>query len=471
MTESAVPATTSNNAIGEAGAERLSVGVIWAYSVPRIGFGIMGLLFGTYLMKFSTDVLLIAPAAMGSLIAASRLWDAVSDPLAGYFSDRTNSRFGRRRSWMFYAAIPMGIGLVMIWSPPNGLGELSMIIWMGIALLVYETASTAFFVPHGAIGVELTPNYHERTRLYGWAHMIGAIGSILGLISLQFMNMSDDKREFAFFLSMLAGFSVTAIVLWSTRVLPERTDYQGRGGNNILKSFTDVFRNKHALLLLFVFAIETFGAASVGMLVPYLVEYVIPMQAMMVPILVTYTLPQFIFTPIWIKVASVIGKKSLWAFAMWLNAATFIAFFFVITPGETSIWIWILAFTLGLASGAGAVVAPSIKADIIDYDEYLTHERKEGAYLAVWNLVRKSSASVTALVTGFVLQFTGFEPNVVQSEETQTAMRALFALLPGGCYVIGALLFLKFNFNEKEHAVVRTELALRIANRDEDQSL
>ncbi|MCZ6501266.1 MAG: MFS transporter, partial [Gammaproteobacteria bacterium] len=315
--------------------------------MPRIGFGIMGLLFGTYMMKFATDVLLIAPAVMGSLIAASRLWDAFSDPLVGYLSDRTRSRYGRRRSWMFFSAIPMGIGLIMIWSPPTFLGGMGTIFWMAISLLVYETASTAFYVPHSAIGVELTPNYHERTRLYGYAHMIGAIGSLLGLISLQFMNMTDDKRTFAFLLSLFSGFCVTSIILWSTRMLPERLDYQGRGGAKILASILDVFRNKHALLLLIVFAIETFGAASVGMLVPYLVEYVVPMQALMVPLLVVYIVPQFAFTPIWIRLAKTFGKKKIWAFGMWLSAVTFFGLYFAATPGETSIWIWVVAFLLG----------------------------------------------------------------------------------------------------------------------------
>ena len=187
----------ASSRIGEAGAERLTNAVIWAYSAPRIAFGIMGMLFGTYLMKFSTDVLLIAPAAMGALIAASRLWDAISDPLAGFFSDNTRSRHGRRRIWMFGAAIPVGLAIVMMWSPPNFLVGLELVIWMGIALIVYETASTAFYVPHGALGVELTPNYHERTRLFGYSHMIAAIGMILGLISLQLMNMAEDKRTFA----------------------------------------------------------------------------------------------------------------------------------------------------------------------------------------------------------------------------------------------------------------------------------
>jgi GPH family glycoside/pentoside/hexuronide:cation symporter len=63
--------------------------------------GIMATLFGVYLMKFSTDVLLIAPAAMGTLIAASRIWDGFSDPMVGYLSDRTRSPMGRRRAWLF----------------------------------------------------------------------------------------------------------------------------------------------------------------------------------------------------------------------------------------------------------------------------------------------------------------------------------------------------------------------------------
>ncbi|MEX1236859.1 MAG: MFS transporter, partial [Pseudomonadales bacterium] len=109
----------------------------------------------------------------------------------------------------------------------------------------------------------------------------------------------------------------------------------------------------------------------------------------------------------------------------------------------------------------GAVIAPSIKADIIDYDEYLSNERKEGVYYAAWNFVRKGAASLTALATGFILQVSGFEPNVAQSETVQFAMRATFALLPAGCYIIGALLFLRFNFNEAEHTKIRDALARR----------
>ena len=108
----------------------LNLKLIWVYSSPRIVFGIMYMLFTTYLLKFATDELFIAPAIMGSLIAISRLWDGVSDPLIGYMSDRTTSKLGRRRSWMFFSIIPMAIGLVMVWSPPPFLTGLFLVSWI-----------------------------------------------------------------------------------------------------------------------------------------------------------------------------------------------------------------------------------------------------------------------------------------------------------------------------------------------------
>ena len=315
-------------------AERVPLSVIWAYSIPRIAFGIMGSLFSIYLMKFSTDVLLIAPAVMGAMLAASRLWDAVSDPLVGYFSDRTHSRFGRRRIWMFVAAVPMGLSLIAVWSPPLGLDTTSLVIWMGVALLLYETASTAFFVPHGALGVELTSNYHERTRLFGYTHMIGAIGTILGLVALQLMTSAEEKRAFA------------------------------------------------AVL-------------------------------------------------------------------------TFVGFLFL---AENGLLIWVLMFALGIAGGCGVVIAPAIQADVIDYDEYMTGDRKEGAYIAVWNLVRKGAGALTALVTGFALTTAGFEPNVDQSETVQLTIRVVIGLVPAICFILAAVLLMRFNLNETEHRHVREEL-------------
>jgi len=276
------------------------------------------------------------------------------------------------------------------------------------------------------------------------------------------MNMAEDKREFAGELSLLASFLVAGLILWSARVLPERSDFQGRANKRIFSAFLDVIRNPHSRLLLIVYGVETFGAASIGLMVPYIVQYVLPMQALMVPLLITYIIPQFAFTPIWMALARKYGKKQVWLAAMLLSVVAFGGLFSVSEPGLL-VWVW--TFLAGFAGGCSAVIAPSIQADVIDYDEYQTNERKEGAYLSMWNLIRKGAGSLTALAAGFALQLAGFEPNIEQSEETKLVMRGLLALLPCICYLIGALLFMRFRFNEQDHAEVRAALLARRMDR------
>ena len=107
----------------------------------------MGMLTSMYLMKFSTDVLAISPAAMGMVFFVSRIWDAVSDPIIGFLSDRTRTRLGRRRPWMIAGAIPVGLVFVLMWTPPElGAGMLSL--WMGVMVVLFYTATTVFGMPH-----------------------------------------------------------------------------------------------------------------------------------------------------------------------------------------------------------------------------------------------------------------------------------------------------------------------------------
>jgi GPH family glycoside/pentoside/hexuronide:cation symporter len=113
--------------------------------------------------------------------------------------------------------------------------------------------------------------------------------------------------------------------------------------------------------------------------------------------------------------------------------------------------------------GVRPVVAPSVQADIIDYDEYLTGERKEGACLAVWNFVRKSAGGIMALLTGFVLALSGFEPNVEQSDTAKLAIRILFSLVPASCYAISTLVFTRFALDEAEHRRVLQAIRERSA--------
>ena len=431
------------------------------YSIPSLGLGAMGLVFSIYLMKFATDVLLIAPAVMGGLLAASRLWDAFSDPMAGYWSDRTRLPMGRRRSWMLVAGVPICIGIIMMWSPPVSLSAMGVVVWMGVSLFIYETGSTAFIVPHGALGVELSSSYHERTRLFAYRHVIMAFGLFLGVGAYGLLVGTDEPRTAATMLSLIGGPMAAALCIYAALRLPERSDYQDRGSDSLYRSVTDVFKNPHSRILLLVYFVEAFGLASIAMLVPYVSEYVFGAPELALAIILLYFVAQLVFTPVWLRLSRRFGKKALFLGASVASLSGFFMLFFA-THIESLI-IWVAPTILGAAGGCAAIVGPSIQADIIDWDEYKTGERKEGAYLAVWNFIRKSASAATALIVGGVLQVTDFAPNTEQTQEVQLAIRALIGLLPAFCYLIGILFFLRFSFNEPEHRAIRAILDQRKA--------
>ena len=167
------------------------------------------------------------------------------------------------------------------------------------------------------------------------------------------------------------------------------------------------------------------------------------------------------FVPVWLPLSRRFGKKKLWIFSMLLTAVVFGALFFLERGALTLLYS--MAFLAGTAAGCGAMVGPSIEADVIDYDEYRTGERKEGAYFAAWNFVFKSATGVTLMLTGFVLQLSGFVPNAEQNETAKFWMLALYSLFPLICYSVGTLLFTRFSLDEAEHGRIRAVLDARRA--------
>jgi len=133
---------------------------------------------------------------------------------------------------------------------------------------------------------------------------------------------------------------------------------------------------------------------------------------------------------------------------------------FFLNEGDDLILI-VLASIAGAAGGCGGTINPSIKSDVIDYDEYQTGERKEGAYFAAWYFVTKSAYGVMLTVTGFALGIVGFMPNVEQTEGVILMMKFLYGGIPFIFYLAGAVLLMRFAFNEKEHREIVAQLEAR----------
>jgi GPH family glycoside/pentoside/hexuronide:cation symporter len=429
------------------------------YVAPTFGLGFMFLMIAIYLMKFATDVLGMSAAAMGGILLFARVWDAFADPVAGYLSDRTNTRLGRRRPWLLASVLPVGLTFLLLWAPPRDVGPGLLFGWMAAMVVLFYTASTVILIPHTALGAELTDSYHDRTRIFGGRHAVWTLGSFAAIAGFAALDRSSDVRGTAVALAIGAAAVTALLTIWTVWRMRERPEFQGRGATHPYAAFRDVWRNPHARLLLIVFGIESLGAATIAVLTLYVAQYVLKSPAIGPPAIAVYMLASILFVPIWLPLSRRFGKKALWLASMLLTAASFGSMFFL-TEGATALLL-VLAFLAGTAASCGAMMGPSIQADVIDWDEHATGERKEGSYFAAWNFVFKVANGLTQGLTGLVLTFSGYVPNVDQTPGVKLTILALYGLFPMACYVIGALLFARFRLDEAGYAEIRTELDAR----------
>ena len=439
------------------------------YSLPAAAAGYMLSLLGLYVMKYSTDVLLIAPAIMGTIFGLSRIWDAVTDPLVGYLSDMTRLNFGRRRSWILVGAIPAGLAYYMLFASPTDLSETESAIWMGVAVFAFYTAMTSIMVPQLSWGAELSKDYFERNKIYGIRQAAIVVGGIFGLLTVGWLTSVETRdlnavRELAPSIAIYAG--ITLLVLCSATVLllKENTDHIQPPSRGVFGAGSDVGKNRYARILFAVTFIENIGGAAIGAAALYVAQYV--MVEIAPYSIITYMITSTLAIPLWVRLAKRFGKVKLWFWAMIGTAFSFSGMFalaFIESTVAQVSWLMFLSVMCGIFAGCGNTIGPSVASDVIDYDELMTGERKEGVYFAAWNFALKSASGVTLMFTGFVLSAAGFVPNEEQTRVVELAMCALLGLFPLACYLIGAALFTRFDLDEAAHAEIRAQLDARAA--------
>ncbi len=404
----------------------LARGVIASYSLPSLGIGAMVGLVMIYFLKFATDVLLVAPAAVGALFGAARLWDAVSDPLAGHWSDRTDHRLGRRRPWLFASALLLPLGFLALWAPPAGMGEFGLVVWLTSWVFFLHTALTVFGVPHRALGAELSPHPHDRTRVFAASSFAAHLGGVVAIASVAHIERASDPRAALLPIAVGVALATGALIAAGATWISEPRHHRGRGGASLRLAFRDVWRHPHARAVLVARFVQEIGLASTLSLLPFASEYVLGTPGWTAFYLASAVTGLLLAIPLWVRLARRLGKREAWMLSAAINLVLF-AGFFTLSQGDGAI-VLVGSFFAGAAGACSGVVAPSLLADVVDVDEAMTGERKEGAYFAAWTFAEKSAIGVKFLVVGAILQLSGFEPN---AEQTQTALFGLRVAIAG----------------------------------------
>ncbi len=425
----------------------------------------------------------MSPALVGLLGALPRLTDAITDPLMGYVSDNTRSRWGRRRPYIFVGAISAAIVFTLLWQLPPGKSE-SWYFWYFLAgSLIFFLAYTVFATPWVALGYELTPDYHERTRLMGVQNFFGYIAYMISpyFLAIMFMPVFGDVVTGAGYLAMVIAVVVIGLGILPAIFLRERfkdvagDDGEKTGGGGIgpiimgfLRAFGKTLSFKPFLKLCVATFLVFNGFILIAAFQSYvLIYYVFGGDQAAGSVFVGHSglvqaLSALVVIGFVTWLATKIGKRRAFYVSTGISMVGYLLKWFCYTPENP--WLALVPAPFMAFGLAGLfTLMPSMVADVVDADELNTHERREGMYGSIFWWVVKLGQSAALLGGGLLLVWTGFDVELGsnQTAEAIRLMRLCDALIPAVASAIAIWAIASYTITEERAHEVRMELEAR----------
>jgi GPH family glycoside/pentoside/hexuronide:cation symporter len=412
----------------------------------------MAIPIAVHLSIFYSDVVLVPLGFIALAKAVARAFDALTDPIMGWVSDRTRTSWGRRRPWIALGAPLAALAFVAMFSPPTALGPAAGGLWLAATYILYYLFHTIYSIPHYGLGPELTLDYKERSSLFGWEQGFSVLGTMVaaGLPALLIVYFGDRTAYTIF--AALFGIVLVALyghLVWRVR---ERPDFVNRPPNPLVPGVRRVLRNRVYRILLAVYVVGATTGAIPGTLMPFFTTYVLAPEdpARWIGIyLGAYFGAGFLFLPLWVLAARRFGKKPVWL-ASFVTGITGSLGLFFLGPGQ--LWsAFVILIWAGASFGARLFLGPAIQADVIDYDELHTGRRREAQYGSLWSVVTKFTVIPSMSIPLAVLATLGYEPNVEQSETVKLAIRVIFGLLPAATGLVALVVACFYPISEVVH--------------------
>jgi GPH family glycoside/pentoside/hexuronide:cation symporter len=426
--------------------ERLPVSLKLAYGSPAFAGAAMAIPIGVLMPVFYSDTVLAPLGYIAIAVALARSFDALTDPVMGWISDRTKTRWGRRKPYIAFGLPFTALFFFMLFAPPKALGPIQASLWFGLTFGLYFLFHTILEIPKNALGAELTLDYNERSSLFGYQQLFIAAGTIVASI-LPTVLVSGGMNLRAAFLFMAGLYAVLYISLytWFLIRVPERPEFVQRESNPLAPGIRRALRNRPFRILIISGIVGAIPAAIPALLMPYYVTYVLQPENPMAWIggfLVLYLGSGMFFVPIWMAVAQRLGK--LKTFIVGAGDLAFAGCFYLMT---------------GIVSMAGGFIIPAMNADVIDYDELRTGKRREGQYASFGGLIPKFVSIPGSAIPLAVLAVVGYVPNVPQSDNVLFWIRFMYSLFPIFFYVTGLAIISRYPLSEEIHVKIRAGIA------------
>lgn len=418
---------------------------------------------GLYLLYFYTDVVGISPILAGWIYALGIGWDAITDPFMGYLAERTKTKMGSYRPFIYYGSIPLALSFVLLfWVPP--FEGTVLFLFLILVNLIHRSCFTIVSVPYSSLTARITNDSNERTKLTT-ARMISASFGTLSMSALAFpliayFGGADEAFGFLW-LAIISGLIAIALLSVTVYSVREKVDEIVTSNLPNFVSITKTVATNYPFWIVFgcILILGSTGVMFNKNLI-YFVKYGLELHEYQGLILGVSSGASFLSLPFWAYLALKIGKRETWLISMTIAFIGLLLFFYY--PIASLNELLILLALIGVGNGAGGVLFWSMLPDTVEYGEWKSGIRTESSLYGFMTFAQKSSIAVAALILGFLLSGIGFEPNQIQSEETMSGMKFMMSWIPICGIIISLVLMYFYPISTKFHG----ELLQRIKERN-----
>lgn len=437
------------------------------------GFGCFGQNFAyyflaNYILFFYTDVFGILPAAAGTLLLVTKIWDGVNDPMMGMIVDRTRSRWGKFRPWLLFTPIFFAPISIMCFSAPD-LTQVGKLIWAYATFILFDMTYTASDVPFWAMSSAITSDTTERNSVVMYPRFIATVAvAIATLATLPLVHLfqrlaggSSARADRGYQLTAaLYGVMTVACFAVTFLMVRERVTIPRSQRQPTARDFIHTIAENKPLLLLIISGlfVNAASGAKLSTLI-YYAKYNLGNE-MWNPIVAAINIP-FILLGIAITpyFAAKHGKKHTYIALNAIFGLGSLGFFFSGWNHIPLMLFWSCIGSLGMA--APLVLQTSMIADTIEYAQLKTGNRAEGLIFSSQTFMVKLASAFTSWTTGLILATTGFIANTAQTDSALFGIHVIMSLFPFIACAIAIIPMFFYPLSEKKHAEILRELAAR----------
>ena len=433
------------------------------YGVGDLGFSLTSTILGVYFLFFMIEVVGLRPAVAAIPIGIGKIWDFINDPIFGYISDRTRTRWGRRRPYLLFGALPLAFTFTMLWYQPGFESTTALVAYYSIAYIIFEASATLLYMPYFALTPELTSDYDERTSLTSYRMFFSILGSLLAFtVPLLIVgSFTPENAPKVFLMGAIFGL-ISALPMFITFFgTEERIDLADLEKPTLWESMKSVWKNVPFRYGLGIFLATWISVDILQTSLLFYVRFVVQREAQNDLIMATIFVVAMFALPIWNWVSKRWSKRYAYMIGIAFWAVVQLVLI-LMTPSTPLALLLILCSMAGIGVAAAHVLPWAILPDAIEWYEYKTGERHEGMFYSITTLARKVTSAVSVTFIGPILELTGYQPNVThQSPEAIQGIKMIIGPIPAILLALGIFLAYKYPLDRDEFLKIVAKLKER----------